>query len=39
MWHAWERGEKGARFGWENPKEADHLEERGVDGRMGSNGS
>jgi hypothetical protein len=36
MWHAWERREKCTRFWWENPKERDHSEDRGVDGRMGS---
>jgi hypothetical protein len=36
MWHAWERGEKCTRFWWESPKERDRLENRGVDGRMGS---
>jgi hypothetical protein len=33
---AWERGEKCTRFWWESPKERDHSEDRGVDGRMGS---
>jgi hypothetical protein len=28
--------EKCARSWWESPKEGDHLEERGIDGRMGS---
>jgi hypothetical protein len=27
---------KATRFWWENPKERDHLEDQGVDGRMGS---
>jgi hypothetical protein len=36
MWHAWERGETCARFRWERPKEKDHFEDQGVDGRMGS---
>jgi hypothetical protein len=31
MWHAWEREET-----WENPKEKDYLEDRVVDGRIGS---
>jgi hypothetical protein len=35
MWHAWERGEKCRGFWWESPKETDHLEDRGVDGKMG----
>jgi hypothetical protein len=33
---AWERGGKCPRFWWESPKERDHSEDRGVDGRMGS---
>jgi hypothetical protein len=36
MWHAWERREKCKRCWWESPKERDHLEDQGVDGRMGS---
>jgi hypothetical protein len=36
MWHAWERGETCAGFSWESPKEEVHLEDQGVDGRMGS---
>jgi hypothetical protein len=36
MWHAWERREKCTGFWWESPKERDRLEDRGVDGRMGS---
>jgi hypothetical protein len=36
MLHAWERREKRTRFWWESPKEGDHLEDRGVDGKMGS---
>jgi hypothetical protein len=36
MWHAWERSENNARFWWESPKEKDLLEDRGLDGRMGS---
>jgi hypothetical protein len=36
MWHAWERGETRTGFWWESPKEKDHLEDEGVDGRMGS---
>jgi hypothetical protein len=36
MWHAWERGETCTGFWWESPKEKDHLEDQGVDGRMGS---
>jgi hypothetical protein len=36
MWHAWERREKRTRFWWEGPKGRDHLEDRGVGGKMGS---
>jgi hypothetical protein len=36
MWHAWQRTEKCKRFWWESPKERDHSEDQGVDGRMGS---
>jgi hypothetical protein len=36
MWHAWESREKCTRFWWEIPKERDHSEDHGVDGRMGS---
>jgi hypothetical protein len=36
MWHAWERGETCTGFWWESPKKRDHLEDQGVDGRMGS---
>jgi hypothetical protein len=36
MWHARERRGKCTGFWWESRKERDHLEERGVDGRMGS---
>jgi hypothetical protein len=35
MWHAWERRGKCTSFWWGNPKERDHLEDGGVDGRMG----
>jgi hypothetical protein len=35
MWCAWERGEMCTGFWWGSPKERDHLEERGIDGRMG----
>jgi hypothetical protein len=33
MWHAWERNVRCRR---ESPNERDHSEDRGVDGRMGS---
>jgi hypothetical protein len=36
MWHAWDRTGKCTGFWWESPNEGDHLEDRGVDGRMGS---
>jgi hypothetical protein len=36
MWHAWERRENCTRFWWESPKERDHSEDQGVDGRVGS---
>jgi hypothetical protein len=36
MWHAWEGGETCTGFWWESLKEKDHLEDQGVDGRMGS---
>jgi hypothetical protein len=36
MWHAWERREKFKRFGWEIPKERDHLEDQGIGGKMKS---
>jgi hypothetical protein len=36
MWHAWERIENCTSLWWESPKERDVLEDRGVDGRMGS---
>jgi hypothetical protein len=35
MWHAWERGETCTGFWWERPKKKDHLQDQGVDGRMG----
>jgi hypothetical protein len=36
MWHASERREKCTRFWWESPREGDHLEDKGVGGRVGS---
>jgi hypothetical protein len=36
MWHAWEGREKCTRFWWESPKETDHSEDQGLNGRMGS---
>jgi hypothetical protein len=36
MWHAWKRGGKCTRFWWESQKERDNLEDKDVDGRMGS---
>jgi hypothetical protein len=36
MWHAWERGETCTGFWWESLSERGHLEDEGVDGRMGS---
>jgi hypothetical protein len=35
MWHAWERGETCTGFG-RKPEGKNHLEDQGVDGRMGS---
>jgi hypothetical protein len=35
MWHARERRGKCTEFWWESTKGADHLEDQGVDGRMG----
>jgi hypothetical protein len=35
MWHAWERRVYKF-FWWESPKERDHSEDRGINGRMGS---
>jgi hypothetical protein len=36
MWHALERTGKHARFWWENQKERHHLEDQGIDERIGS---
>jgi hypothetical protein len=38
MWLAWERREKFISFWWGNPKEIDHSEDRGIDGRWDQNG-
>jgi hypothetical protein len=36
MWHAWERRDNCTKFWWESRNERDHMEDRDVDGRMGS---
>jgi hypothetical protein len=36
MWHAWKRREKCTRLWWESPNEMDHLEDQGVNWRMGT---
>jgi hypothetical protein len=36
LWHAWERREKCTVFWWESPKERDHSEDQGIDGKMES---
>jgi hypothetical protein len=36
MWHAREMRVKCTGFRWESEKKRDHLEDQGVDGRMGS---
>jgi hypothetical protein len=36
MWHAWESRGKCTSFWWEIPKERDHSEDQGGDGRIGS---
>jgi hypothetical protein len=36
MWHTSESKEKYTRFWWESPKKSDRSEDRGLDGRMGS---
>jgi hypothetical protein len=36
MWHAWERRERYIKFWWGSPNERNHSEDRGVDGRLGS---
>jgi hypothetical protein len=35
MWNAWERRGKYPGIWWESQKERDHLENQGVEGRMG----
>jgi hypothetical protein len=37
MWHARDRGETCTGLLWESPKGKDHVEDQGVDGKMGSN--
>jgi hypothetical protein len=34
MRHAWERGEVYTGFWWGNPRERNHLEDPGIDGRI-----
>jgi len=34
MWHKWETGELLIRFRWGDPRERNHLEDLGVDGRI-----
>jgi hypothetical protein len=36
MWHAWERGKSCTGHWWESPYEKDHMEDQGLDGRIGS---
>jgi hypothetical protein len=36
MWHTWEGREKCTKFWWESPKDRDHSDDQGIDGRMGS---
>jgi hypothetical protein len=36
IWHAWERRENCIRFWWESQKKRDLLDNRGLDGRIGS---
>jgi hypothetical protein len=36
MWHVWERRGMCTRFKWESQMERDHLEDQGVNGRLGS---
>jgi hypothetical protein len=35
MWHTCDRRGKCTRFWWKRPKEGDHSEDRGIDGRIG----
>ena len=34
MWHVWETGEVHTGFLWGDPREREHLEDLGVDGRI-----
>jgi hypothetical protein len=34
IWHVWGRREIRTGFWWGNPKEGDHLESLGIDGRI-----
>jgi hypothetical protein len=36
MWLEWEMREKSTGFWWESLREGDHPEDRGVDGRLGT---
>jgi hypothetical protein len=35
-WHAWERRGKCTAFWWESQEERNHLKDKDIDGRMGS---
>jgi len=34
MWRVWGRGEAYTGFWWGNPRERDHLEDLGIDGKI-----